>query len=577
MSAARAAARNKPVIIFFAGSDQVVDAAIRRAGMLRVDTLQELFTALMAVTRRSDRRNEFLTVVSNGAGVGVVAADCAARLGVTLQVLDAETLAALDKFLPKHWSRINPIDITANAPIARYTSILNMLVTAGHHSTTLLIHAPTAMVSSKDIAQACLQEVSVTKNQVMSCWLGDDTVKEARDLFRQAGIADYATPEEAIKAFAMLQSYYCNQDVLMHAPAATEGLFKPDTKQARKIVLTALSEGRTDLTLIEVDGLLKAYGILTPRRTAQGMLDQSGKLELVLGSTIDSVFGPVIFIGHGQRTGEINGEYAVGLPPLNTILAEELIARARISKQNMSLEGRPPINMTTIASMLVALSTLLADLPEISAVEMNPLYADENGITATDARIYIAPNGPGGVKHFAILPYPDELVEKVSWKGETIILRPIHPRDELQHRQFLERLSMEDIRMRIFLVKKEIARSELARLTQIDYSREMAFIAERICQDGSTETLAAVRSTADSENVSAEFAILVRSDLKRQGLGALLIDKLKRHAKALGLQQIEGMILRENHAMREFALRSGFLSDSSHPTERDVVNVVLRL
>ena len=196
---------------------------------------------------------------------------------------------------------------------------------------------------------------------------------------------------------------------------------------------------------------------------------------------------------------------------------------------------------------------------------------------ALDARILLSPSEPGGVRHFAILPYPEELEETVSWMDEVITLRPICPGDELQHRQFLERLTPEDVRMRVFFAKKELARSELARLTQLDYAREMAFVAERTLLDGSKETLATARVAADSEDFSAEFAIVVRSDLKRKGLGRLLMDKLVKYAKEKGLKRLVGTVLRENRAMRELAMSTGFHADTSYAPEGEVVNVILPL
>ena len=667
MSAARAAARNKPVIVLkagrsrqggvaaashsggLAGADIVFDAAIRRAGMLRVESLQDLFTAVMTLTRRSSRRNQSLTVLTNGGGAGVIAADCASRLDVNLQTLDAGIIAALNLVLPKNWSRNNPIDIIGDAPVARYTSTLDVLLKANVDSTILLIHAPTAMVRSQEIARACIEMLADSKDQVMSCWLGGDSVSAARTVFRQTGIADYSTPEEAISAFAMLQTYYRNQELLMQAPPACDLVLKRDSKLAKKIVLKAISEGRTWLSMTEVDDLLGAYGIPTPvqhsipatteavlgianrigypvalkvdsaaiqhksdvggvivglrndaelteacihmkeslgrhvphlqidRFVVQAMVDRAGMLELIVGSNVDSVFGPVIVFGQGGTAVEVVADRAIGIPPLNSVLAEELISRTRISKQMHAFRGRAPVNVAAVSAVLIALSAILAEIPEIAELDINPLCANAKGVMALDARILLSANEPGGVKHFAILPYPEDLEETVSWMDEVITLRPICPGDELQHRQFLERLTPEDVRMRVFFAKKELARSELARLTQLDYAREMAFVAERTLLDGSKETLATARVAADSENFSAEFAIVVRSDLKRKGLGRLLMDKLVKYAKEKGLKRLVGTVLRENRAMRELAMSTGFHADTSYAPEGEVVNVILPL
>jgi acetyltransferase len=667
MSAARATARNKPVIVLkagrsqqgglaaashsggLAGSDIVIDAAIRRAGMLRVDTLQDVFTAVMALTRRGSKKSDSLTVLTNGGGAGVIAADYAAQLGVRLQNLDSEMIASLNKVLPSNWSKSNPIDIIGDAPVERYTNALTSLLHGNHGGTTLLIHAPTAMVSSKNIAQACINVLSESKDQVMSCWLGDETVSEARALFQREGIADYATPEEAIKAFAMLQTYHQNQALLMQAPLACEPTAASNPAIARKVVLAALSQGRAWLSMMEVDQLLSAYNIPTPkiysiaataqeavrvakevgypvalkidsqlvqhksdvggvivglrndheliaacqqmkerlgkampnlrieRFIVQAMVDKSGMLELIVGSKIDSVFGPIIVFGHGGTAVEIIGDRAIGIPPINSILAEELISRTQIAKQMVGYRNFAPVNRAAISEVLVSLSSLLADIPEIVELDINPLCADSNGVIALDARVLLSPNGPGGLKNFAILPYPADLVEHLTWQGESITLRPIRPGDESQHRQFLEKLSPEDVRMRVFYARRELPTSELARLTQIDYAREMAFVAERTRPDGVNETLATVRASTNSEGYSAEFAIVVRTDLKRKGLGRIMMSKLIRYARAKGLSRLVGTILRENHAMRELAHELGFVSDVAHESQSDVVNVILTL
>jgi acetyltransferase len=437
--------------------------------------------------------------------------------------------------------------------------------------------------------------------------------------------------------------------LLMHSPPASESTATYNTGLARAIVRQALDKGRAWLSMMEVDAVLNAYGIKTPkmlnvlatadeavrianqvgypvalkidsdlvqhkidvggvvvglrsdqelidaykqmkqrlsnlrpavpfeRLAIQSMVDKAGMLELIVGSKIDSVFGPVIVFGQGGTAVEIIGDRAIGLPPLNSILAAELIDRTRIAKQMIAFRNQASVNRAAISEVLVALSSLLADIPEVVELDINPLCADSNGVIALDARISISQSAPGGKRHFAILPYPDDLIERVPWQGESVTLRPIHPGDEDQHRQFLERLSTEDIRMRVFFVKRVLAASELARLTQIDYARDMAFIAERPGKAGIKETLATGRMSLDSEQFSAEFAIVVRSDLKRQGLGRIMMNKLIRYARAQGLSQMVGSVLRENLAMRELALDLGFSKDASHSTQSDVVNLILKL
>jgi acetyltransferase len=667
MSAARAAARNKPVIVLkagrsekgavaaathsgsLAGSDIVFDAAIRRSGMLRVDTLQEMFTAAMALTRRGSRTNASLTVVTNGGGAGVIAADWAARHELPLTSLNQKTLDALDIDLPVTWSKSNPIDIIGDAPIARYEKALQSVLADTDDSLILLIHAPTALVASKEIATACVATIAKAKDRVMGCWLGDESVREARGVFREAGIADYATPEEAVTAFSMMRTYWRHQELLMEVPPACALVSEPDSSTIRLMIAKALASGRTWLTLAEVDELLHRYGIETPKLVSvtadraavitaatdvgyplalkidseqiqhkfdvggialglnndqelglafdtimarlheklptvklerfvlQQMVERKGAIELIIGSYVDTLFGPVVLFGKGGTSVEVTKDRAIGLPPLNSILADELINSAQVAKEFIASRGRAAVELEAVSMAVIAVSAMLADIPEILEMDINPLLADASGVIALDARVRISKLASSGRNNFAIMPYPKDLVESVIWRGENIILRPIRPEDESQHRQFLEQLLPEDIRMRIFFTKRELPRSELARLTQIDYQREMAFIAEREAKGGARQTLAAVRVVSDPDGFSAEFALIIRSDLKRQGLGRVMLTKAIVYARQKGLTQLVGTLLRENIAMRELVTSLGFVSDSSAPIEREAVNVILKL
>lgn len=667
MSAARAAARNKPVIVVkagragdgmraaashtgaLAGSDIVFDAAIRRAGMLRVDTLDELFIAAETLARFRANTSEALTVMTNGGGGGVMAADAAAGLGVTLRQPDAALLERLDAALPPNWSRANPVDIIGDAPIERYVATLQALLDDPATGAVLFMHAPTAIVPSADIARACAPLAAGARDRVMSCWLGDASVAQARSVFAQAGIADYETPEQAVRAFALLQTYRRNQAQLMEAPAARPAGPDPDIAAAAAIVQGALAQGRKWLDAPEVSALLRAYHVpavdarvvaaqepavlaaarelgypvalkllspdilhktevgavtlglrddaelaravremlarvasLRPQARIDGMLVQqmaeTGRAqELIVGATLDAVFGPVVLFGHGGIAVEVLGDRAVALPPLNRVLARELIGRTRVAALLGGFRNRPPVQIDAVIDVLVAVSCLLADLPQIAELDINPLLADERGVLALDARVRVDALAPGGAARFAIRPYPQELAESVRWHDESIVLRPIRPEDEAQHRRFVEALSPEDVRMRVFAPRRELQRGELARLTQIDYAREMAFIAERRGRDGEPETIGTVRAVSDPDGVEAEFAIVVRSDCQGRGLGRVLLDKLERYLRGQGLQRITGLVLRENATMLDLARHVGFEVDAGKPTEPGVVALVREL
>jgi acetyltransferase len=310
--------------------------------------------------------------------------------------------------------------------------------------------------------------------------------------------------------------------------------------------------------------------------TVQPMVRRPQALELVVGTRIDPLFGPVLLFGHGGSAVEVVADRAVALPPLNLPLARALVARTRVARLLAGWRDVPPADTEALHAVLVALSQLLADEPRIAELDINPLLADAQGVIALDARVRVDAAGPGGAARFAIRPYPWELVEAMEWQGRTLTLRPIRPEDEAQHRAFLERLDPQDIRMRVFYSRRTMERSELARLTQIDYEREMAFVATAPGPEGIEETLGVVRATTDPDNVEAEFGIVVRSDLKGGGLGGRLMNKLIQHLRRRGTQRLTATVLRENERMLELARDLGFELDAAR-AEPDTQAIFLPL
>lgn len=666
MAAARAAARNKPVIVVkagraghgvaaaashtgaMAGADIVFDAAFRRAGMLRVDTLAELFLAAETLARFRDNRAEAMTVMTNGGGAGVMAADAAAALGVALADPDEALLSRLDPALPANWSRGNPIDIIGDAPIERYVATLSALLADPKAGAILFVHAPTAIVLPETIAHACLPLIEATPSRVMGCWLGGASVAPARALFEAAGVPDYETPEEAVRAFGLLQTYRRNQAALLETPDPSENP-EPDLAGARACIAGALAEGREWLSEAEAKQVLAAFGvpvvrtlvagptpaaaaesasslgfpvalkILSPQIThksdvggvrldladagaveaaAREMLDRVHRLrpdatlsgftvqsmarrphaqELIVGASIDPVFGPVILFGQGGTAVEVTADRAIALPPLNRSLARELISRTRVAKLLAGFRDHPPARVDAVCDVLIAIAQMLAELPELVELDINPLWADEYGVVALDARMRVASGAPAGTQRFAIRPYPHQWTQALDWAGRALLVRPIRPEDEAQHRRFLEQLDPEDIRMRIFQTRREMPHSELARLTQIDYEREMALIAVAPGPDGTPETLGVVRAVRDPDNTEAEFGIVVRSDLKGSGLGSLLMDRLLAYLRAQGTPKLVGFVLRENRAMLALAESMGFASAREAPSQYDVLRLEMAL
>ncbi|TCS33077.1 acetyltransferase [Paucimonas lemoignei] len=662
MSAARAAARSKPTIVIkagrmsegakaasshtgaLAGSDEVYDAAIRRAGMIRVLSTEELFDAVETLARMRPLNGDRLAILTNGGGPGVIATDSLIEGGGRLAVLSRKSMENLERVLPPNWSHSNPVDIIGDAPGERYAQAMEILNQDPEVDATLLIHAPTAIVPSDDIARILSPVVRHSSRNVLSCWFGGDAVLDARRSFSQIGVPTYETPENAIRGFLQMVRYRRNQELLMQVPASIPKADLINRDSARNVIRLALSSGREMLSEPEAKTVLAAYGIpvvktrevvtvddavqaaeaigypvalkilspdvihksdvggvaldldtgqavrlagelmmlrlreLMPNARSTGFSVQSmarrpeGR-ELIIGVATDSLFGPVIMFGQGGIAVEVIKDHAIALPPLNQVLAEDLVWRTRIAKLLGGYRNRAPADMDAIYRTLVQISELIVDVPEIVELDINPLVADAGGVIALDARIRVQPAYPESVDRLAIRPYPSELEEWITWHAEQILLRPIRPEDGPAHLEFFHALTQEDVRNRFFVAMRELEASRLARLTQIDYDREMAFVAIRMRADRGAEMLGVSRCVADPDNISAEFAVTVRSDLKGQGLGTILMTKLIGYCHARELQQLVGETLCTNVNLLRLANRFGF----SVKTSNDGSTVLLSL
>lgn len=654
MSAARAAARGKPVLLVkagrepegahaaashtgaLAGADDVYDAAIRRAGMLRVRSTEDLFDAvetLAAVHTKvhsTDFAEEDLIILTNGGGPGVMATDALIEAGGKLAQLSDATLGKLDELLPANWSGGNPVDIIGDAKVERYVNCLNVLLTQPASDAILFLHAPTAIVPSAEIAAVIAPLLKQSSRNVFSCWIGGNAVAQARRIFSQAGIPTFETPEQAVQGFAQVMQYRRNQRLLMQVPPSIDDSIPPDVERAYVVIRGALASGREILSEPEAKEVLAAYGIAVAQTrvvagvadvaqcareigfpvalkivspdishksdaggvvldietveaagaaaeamwqrvgerrpgarlegfSVQSMVRRPDATELIVGVAIDPTFGPVIMFGHGGTSVEVVNDHVIGLPPLNTILARDMVSHTRIAKVLAGYRNRPAANLDEIYRTLIQVSQLIADIPEIVELDINPLLADAQGVIALDARIRVHVSAStAGRERFAILPYPTELEQRVQWQGQTILLRPIKPEDAQAHLAFFKLLDSEDIRNRAFTSLHELQPSQIARMTQIDYDRAMAFIATRSGLDGKPETLGVARAVADPDNDQAEFAIIVRSDLKGQGLGNLLMSVLIAYCRQRGTREMTGETMAHNTGLLALAKHLGF-------------------
>lgn len=666
MSAARAAARNKPVVVIkagrneagaaaakshtgaMAGSDDVYDAAIRRAGMLRVYDFKELFSAVETLARIKDLRGPKLAIMTSGGGLGVMAVDSLIELGGQMAVLSHETVEKLSTVLPATWSKVNPIDIVGDADAERYGKAAKILAHAPEVDAVLILHAPVATTSPTETARAVIEAVHKSRATVLTSWVGADSVRPARDLFSEANLPTYDTPTEAVHAFMQMVRYRKNQEMLMETPGVSSQAVIPDTDKVRHLIDEALNRGDEWLAEPEAKSLLAAYGlpvieafavttpaeaaakateigfpvalkILSPNIlhksdcggvdlhlssakvvedsaqdmletikrvqpdavikgfTVQKMAERPGAHELIIGVKTDLIFGPVILFGHGGTAVEVIGDSAIALPPLNKTLAREVISRTRVERLLLGYRDHLPVDMDKLCDALMQISQLIVDVPEIQELDINPLFSDEHGVLALDARIRVAHTSQSAHGRLAIRPYPRLLEEEFTMKsGRTVLLRPIRPEDEPEHHEFVSKLSPEDIRFRFFGSIRELPHSEMARLTQIDYDREMAFIATALNEDGEPETLGVVRTVTDPNNETAEYAIIIRSDLKGEGLGRKMMDKMIAYCRARGTRYYVGQVLRSNQPMLGLVEYLGF-EIHRVPDEEDIKEVKLLL
>ena len=641
MTAGRIAARNKPVVVIkagrspagskaafshtgaLAGADMVYDAAFRRAGMLRVGELRELFDAVSTLSAGLRVRGDRLAILTNGGGAGVMAADALEARGGRLANLSATTLTALDLVAPSNWSHGNPVDIIGDATPERYGAALEAMLQEPDADAILVMNCPTAVADSTAAAVAVIgaRKRHGTRTPVLACWLGEATVAEGRRELTEAGIPAHETPDEAVRAFMHLNEHRRSQQLLIQVPsAAPEGI---DAGTARRIVAQALGEGRSTLSDPEARAVLAAYGvpvvesrvvatpelaevaakdlggyvtlkILSPDIShksdvggvalnlvaetiadgarvmlehvrlnrpkariegfvVQPMVRRPNAQELLAGVIRDPTFGPVVLFGHGGVAVEIVSDRTVGLTPLDDVLAKDMISRTRVAKLLAGYRDRPPADLAAISDILTRLAALAVDVPEIQELDINPLLADSDGVIALDARIALARAGAVSVRS-AIRPYPQELVRSASLGTESVQIRPIRPQDAPGLIGLVAASTPEDVRLRFGCSFRPLPEVWAARLSQIDYDREMALVGEAV--DGSLMGVA--RLSADPEGTSAELALMVRSAEQNRGLGRILLGALLDYAKTRGINRVWGDVASTNQPMLDMALAFGF-------------------
>ncbi|PPD23793.1 MAG: GNAT family N-acetyltransferase [Methylomonas sp.] len=660
LSGLKVAARLKPVILIKAGrhdsgskaamshtgalvgGDHVFDAAIARAGAVRVYSISELFSAARILAKNYHIKKNRLAIITNAGGPGVMCTDRAEDVGVALAELSEDCITALNKVLPLHWSHANPVDILGDATPERYQQVLEICLKEQEIDGILAILTPQAMTDPTEVAKRLIEAANLSKKPVMASWTGGARVQEGRELFDKSKIAHFTTPEVAVDAFSFLAKYHQNQILLRQIPSPVSDLPAFDFSGSRLIIERVLSEGRDVLTAQETKAILAAChisitqtisvrsskdaiiaaetlgfpvalkinmaqfshksdigGVKLNLKTAEEvahvystleaairqkypeinevglsvepMYVASGGRELMLGVARDPIFGPAISIGLGGTLVEILKDNQIALPPLNAYMAEQLISKSKAFRYLQAFRQLPPANMAALIDTLLKVSLMISELPEILELDINPLIVDENNAVAVDARLKVCtPHQLAPYSHMAIHPYPQNLTQTyLLANGANIVIRPIRPEDAYMEKDFVNQLSERSKYFRFMQALHELTPEMLVRFTQIDYDREMAFVATTDDPNLPNE-LGVGRYLINPDGQSAEFAIVVADSCQCMGVGSRIMKTLMQSAKAKNICFLEGEVLAINQPMLTFMLKLGF---SSEPINDDLIRV----
>lgn len=675
MSALRAAARCKPVLLIKVGrhpageqaalshsraqvgADDIFDAALRRAGVVRLFTVGQMYATAQALFAHFHPRGNRLAIITNGGGPGVMAADHADDIGIPLAELHKQTFDNLDEIQPPGWSRSNPLDIGGDADPGRYAATLKACQEDDNVDGILAILTPQALTDPTQTARALIELAHKSDKPLVTCWMGETQVKEARLLFKGAGIPTFRTPEPAVELFSHISSYFRNQQLLLQTPPAISSAssaadyLAPRLESARLVIETALQEGRKVMSEMESKALLAAFNIpiaqtmvarslsealvlseelglpvamkidstsITEKSECGGvrlnlttlagvrdayrdiladvrknhpdalingiaiepMIVKPNGRELIVNVLQDKIFGPAITIRPDDNDSDGSGKgRAVALPPLNTFLINDMLQSSRIVAHLGPLRNKPAASMEALNSVLLRISEMVCELPWIREIEINPLIIDENDAVAVDAHIVIAnlPLNSGPYDHMAIHPYPSQLVTSFQTSdGQTVTIRPINPEDAPLEQEFVQGLSAESRYFRFMNTIRELAPAQLIRLTQIDYDREMAFVAV-IQEDEHPMEVGVARYAINPDGESCEFAIVVADKWQGKGLArrlmSVLIETAKNHR---GLKFMNGDFLADNQRMIKFVTNLGFVL-SPHPEDAGLKRGMLAL
>jgi len=659
MSAARAFSRNKPIIVLkagkssqgakvalshtgtLAGNDIAFDAAFKRAGIIPVSTIEQLFNAAQALAMQTRPLSKNLAIVTNAGGPGVLATDHLVNLEGELATFSDKTMEKLNEVLPPMWSHGNPVDVLGDAGDDRYAIAAEACLQDKNVDGLLVILTPQSMTDPSKIATKLVEVAKKHKKPILASWMGEKDVAEGRDILEAGNIPVYRIPENAVTTFMDMYRYTRNIETLYETPATIPHQFKPKKEDNRKLLDGILAENRLILTENEAKTLLTNYhipvtnnGIATNKEEAAELAAKIGfpvvmkiaspdilhktdtggvvlnvsskqkaktifqdiitkakkanpdanihgvlieemvskKYELLIGSKKDPIFGPVIVFGMGGVAVEVFKDLNVGLPPLNMALAERLIEGTKIYKLLKGYRGMKGVDIKSIQFLLYKFAYLVMDFPEIKEIDINPFVVDEDGGVVLDAKVILDEDVVGKevkpYSHLVVTPYPEEYTYDFKLKdGRDVVIRPIKPEDEPMEREMFSNFSRQTQYYRFFGYIGDVTHEMLIRYTQIDYDREIALIAE-IEEDGKKKMAGVVRLVADSNNESAEFAIVVADPWQGLGLGNKFTDLLLEIAKERGIKKVYANVLQANTMMlhmfraRNFTIKSADFESS---------------
>lgn len=664
MSAARSVSRIKPIVVLksgrsaagaraasshtgaMAGEDVVYDTAFKRAGIVRVNTIEELFDCAELMAKRPRPAGSRLAIITNGGGPGVMATDELGRLGVEPAAIPPEILSQLNEFLPPFWSRNNPMDILGDASVERFMRTIEICLENSGFDGALAIMAPQALTDPAPVAEALAEYLKTKRHPVFACWMGGKRMASALQILNQAEVPTYETPERAIRAFLYMVQYSKNLEMLREIPSKLSRHLVFDREGASASIRKCLETETGFLSEIESKKILAAYGIpvnltelaqtadqavslargmnfplvmklispdishktdadgvqldlktesdirnafdkimagaraYNPGARILGVSVQSQILkpdyELLIGAKKDENFGPVILFGMGGIFTEVLKDRAIGLPPLNRLLARRMMEETRAFSLLKGYRGRPPANLELLEELLIRLSQLMVDFPEIVELDMNPVIVKDGVPCAVDGRILLKPNPLPSSLHLVISPYPQEYeFHDTTVENIRLFVRPIKPEDGQMFLNFFSILSPTTIYYRFFSALKILSPAMLERFTQIDYDREISLVALDDSQD--EKMLGVARVIGDPDVKKGEFSVLIGDPWHGQGIGATILRRCLQIARDRGMETVWGTVLSENRHMLALGKKLGFTIGKGEDASERKLTIDLRI